>query len=226
MGAMNHVGRAGTGSSESAAALEELLLAIGQSVATYRVAESCSDDHRVQAAIHRMRLDHERHLQELVELWLEASRDAGMLTSGQSGAGEVRRSLATPYVPLDELQGPLADAVRGGDFSAGPMLLALRSSERELHSLYEKHVQRRYMEPLRAVLARHQREETAHVSFVEESESLRPARTERPPALRAHPWPSPVGSSPAATRETRPILRASDRDGESSRPDRRLAGTG
>jgi len=137
--------------------LEDLLLATRRSIAAYRLAERAVEDHRVQAALVRLRLDHERHVAELYELREEALGDDGPATA-----------IVDPDTDPTVL-GPVAQAVLRGHVTGRTVLDAIRVAEAEMHRLYDDHVNRNYMEPARAALARHRREEEAHLAFLNES---------------------------------------------------------
>ncbi|HWV56229.1 MAG TPA: hypothetical protein VNZ57_02045 [Longimicrobiales bacterium] len=147
--------------------LEDLLIAAQRSVAAYRLAERVVDDHRVQAALARLRLDHERHVEELNELRDEALGDAVIVT----GVVDVEN-------PDPAVLGPVAAAVLQGNVNGATVLEAIRTAEADMHRLYDDHVNRNYMEPVRAALARHRREEEAHLAFLNESGLWQPPGAE------------------------------------------------
>lgn len=130
-------------------ALEELLDVGFRSIAAYRAAEGVVQDHRVQAALSRLRRDHERHLEELSSLLRELG-------------GEV------PGGGVGEDAGPVEEALRRGDVTGTAVLDAVRRAEAELHAAYEKSVERGVAEPIRAALSRHRREEEAHLEWLQE----------------------------------------------------------
>lgn len=147
----------GAGSDGLARGLEELLTAVYRSIAAYELAEPLVHDHRIQAAISHLRQDHERHAEELSQLWNEIVVGAGLAP-------------AEPLAPDVVEPAPMVQLVRDGGTGGASVLDAIRAAEAEMQRLYETHVSRNYMELVRAALTRHQREEEAHVAFLRELE--------------------------------------------------------
>lgn len=145
------------GSPELQMALAELLEAGRRSVAAYRAAEEVVVDHRVQAALVRLRLDHERHARELASLLVEMG-------------GELRESDGAEAV------GPVGEALERGEVTGAGLLEAVERAEAGLREAYERHVARGYVEPIRAVLSRHRREEEAHGEWLQDSAWCRALR--------------------------------------------------
>jgi hypothetical protein len=96
-----------------------------------------------------------------MHLWLEVVGEAGAAAPAQDASA------------ADQPAGPVADVLREGAVSGEAILAAVRTAEAELHDLYDAHVSRGYTEPVRVALARHRREEAAHLSFINEGELWR-----------------------------------------------------
>ncbi len=138
------------GSEAALRALEELVRAGRRSVAVYRAIERRVGDHRVRAALVQLRRDHRRHVRELSSILAEV----GEPVVAWHGAATT---------------GPLYDALREEPASPEALVEALKRAETELRSVYERHVERSFVEPLRAALLRHLREEEAHMAWLERS---------------------------------------------------------
>lgn len=138
------------GSEVALGALEELVRAGRRSVAVYRAVERRVGDHRVRAALVQLRRDHRRHVRELSSILAQVG---GSVVAWQGAA----------------TAGPLYDALRDGGSAPDAILEALKRAESELRATYERHVERSFVEPLRAALVRHLREEEAHLAWLEQS---------------------------------------------------------
>ncbi|HLU24689.1 MAG TPA: hypothetical protein VKZ58_03220 [Longimicrobiales bacterium] len=154
-------------------ALAELLERVRRTVLAYREAERVVQDHRVQAAIYRLRLDHERHAAEMAEL-------LGSMEAVQGGVGELAASDAsvTAIGAPEPATGPAPDPdgaqavhelLARGEASGAALLSALRRVERVLHAAYAGQAEIPHPEAVRVVLARHRRVEEAHVDWVHDS---------------------------------------------------------
>lgn len=144
-----------TGSEELQNALGELLEVARRSVESFRLAEQVVQDHRIGAAMQRLRLHHEGHADELAALLAEL----GGRPVAPDGAADA---------------GPVGDAVMRGEITGAALLEALRRAEAELCAAYERHSGRGYLEPIQTVLMRHRREEEAHEAWLHESELWQP----------------------------------------------------
>lgn len=145
------------GVTEVRRALAELVRLGRRAAESYRAAEGVVDDHRVQAALIQLRLDHERHVEELDEALGELGG-----TVGAAGGEE---------------EGNAVEAVvRRGATSGVEVFSAMLASEDSLLRAYERHVGRGLTEPVRAMLARHRRENEAHLEWLEESHWWRALR--------------------------------------------------
>jgi hypothetical protein len=138
------------GSEAALSALEELVRAGRRSVAVYRAAERRIGDHRVRAALVQLRRDHRRHVQELSSILAEIGRPV-VAWHGVSTTG------------------PLFDALREAPSTPETIVDALKQAESELRAVYARHVERNFVEPLRAALVRHLREEEAHLAWLDGS---------------------------------------------------------
>ncbi len=148
------------GSDEARCALEDLVRVGRRSVAAYRATERRARDHRVRTVLAQLRRDHQRHVRELAAI-----------LSAIGGEGVAWDGGVAPLVAVGKE--PAASRVAG---SAAPAVLeALERAESELRDAYAAHVERGYPEPLGAALARHLREEEAHLEWLEESRWWRDA---------------------------------------------------
>lgn len=155
-------------------ALARLLERVRRTVLAYREAEQVVQDHRVQAAIFRLRLDHERHAAELGELLgsMPAVANDGAAEHATADPPQLDTHPATgdsdPSLNSDGV-GAVHEAVQRGEASGAALLAALRRAERVLHAAYAEQAEVAHPEAVRVVLARHRRVEEAHVDWVHDS---------------------------------------------------------
>lgn len=165
-----YAGRLGSG--ELQRALADLLEIGWQSIVAYRAAADVVTHPRVEAALHRLRLDHERHVEELEAVLAEPGHTLGSeRATARSGDGEDAGKRCAEEVEtgsrIVELDG-VWEEVRcaTGDLA---VLDAVRHAEKEMESAYAAHTRRGHIEPVGAMLRRHRREEEAHVNWLYES---------------------------------------------------------
>ena len=147
------------GVTEVQRALADLVRLGRRAAEAYRAAEEVVDDHRVQAALIQLRLDHERHADELEEALGELGGEA------PNAQGEA-----------EEDENAVEAVVRRGATGGVEVFSAMLASEDSLMRAYERYVGRGFTEPVRAMLARHHREEEAHLEWLEESHWWRAMR--------------------------------------------------
>lgn len=130
--------------------VRELLEAGWRAAVAYRAAEAMVGDHRLQAALQQLRLDHERHVEELASILAEVGVE---VRAYDGGAGS----------------DALSELIAGGRVGGEDVLAAMRRMEVELRDAYARCAEAAYVEPIRAVLHRHRREEEAHAEWLHES---------------------------------------------------------
>lgn len=165
-------------SDELQRALADLLEVGWQSIVAYRAAADVVRHPRIEAALNRLRLDHERHVQELEAVLAQRRHHpeverARAGPSNDQGAGDTKEDARANENDVEagtriaELSGVWQEVrCAVGDQA---VLDALRRAERTMESAYAAHTRRGHIEPVGAMLRRHWREEEAHVNWLHES---------------------------------------------------------